>query len=163
MCVRLSNKLPQFDNTDVLEVKNFIYSLTEDEKTFYDIQKDKVLESLIYIKGVRVDDKLVGIGGIARWYYIFPHAFYMVKTGYQGQGIGGILVDSNVIFAKNNLKILLNVSDKANIRAVKLVAHRGFKVVGSDKFKNYCYFPLGCCDWFAKLVIKVRTICFKRY
>jgi GNAT superfamily N-acetyltransferase len=153
----------ELDNITLEEVKRFIWSLTSDETKYYDIQSDKVLDSLIYIKGIKINGELAGIGGIAKWYYFLPHAFYMVKAQYQGIGIGGKLVDANVVYARNNLSILLNVSDKANIKAVKLVAHRGFKIAGQDKYKNYCYYPLGKLDWFTKLVIKVRTVCYNLF
>lgn len=161
--VRSLNDLSQLDNVTLEELKDFINLLTDKETKFYNIYKDKVLNSLIYVKGLKYDGKLIGIGGIAKWYCILPHVFYMIKDEYQGQGLGRILVESNIKYAEGNFKILLNVVDKANIRAVKLSVNHGFKVAGFDKLKIYCYYPLGKLDWFAKLAIKVRTVCYRQF
>ena len=137
------------------EVEEFFQTLTPSELKYYNILDDNILDTMLYMRGIYDEKRLVGIGGISKWHGIFPHTFYMVKSDYQGQRHGDWLAKENVGFAKRRLHILLTVVDKENIKAVKLALRNGFKVVGEDNNKYYCYLPLGFWDWFSTLAIKI--------
>jgi RimJ/RimL family protein N-acetyltransferase len=129
--------LHRLSEIEKIELNSFFESLTESELKYYKIKDDKVLDSLEYIQYYRNGNNIYGIGGIAKWYKVIPHTFYMLKENYQGRGIGKILALMNIEYAKKHLTYLTTIVDKENIKAVKIADKTGFKLVGQDNSKYY--------------------------
>jgi [ribosomal protein S18]-alanine N-acetyltransferase len=80
-------------------------------------------------------DKLVGYGGIARLGLLPPHEYEIhtigVDPAYQGQGIGGRLLDALLAFTEGGTVFLEVRTD--NEAAIGLYRRAGFVVVGMRK------------------------------
>ena len=112
------------------DIEIFIQSLTTKETEYYDIQNDHIPETFIYANGAWDDDKLVGIGGLAKWYKIFPHPFYMIKESHQGNRLGSRFADLNVAYAKEKgIPFLLGTVKNGNFRSMKIITNRGHEKI----------------------------------
>ena len=122
------------------EIAKFIDGLTANETKYYDIVDDNIINSVMMIKCLRnTDGTLIGIGGVAKWYKMFPHTFYMIKEEWQGQGIGNIFANNNIKFAKNRLWGIFTIVDAGNIKAVKIADRHGIKLISRIDKRYYGY------------------------
>ncbi len=74
-------------DTNLAEIKEFCHTLTVHERSLYDLKWDVMLPSVVYIRGYRDNDKLVGIGGVYRKFFIAYASFHLVKETHWGRGI----------------------------------------------------------------------------
>jgi len=86
-------------DVDGSEIHAFYNSLTAELK-YFDRNPLKPPGKLVFITGVRVDDKLVGVAGLKRYYCFLHSVFYMVKTEFQGEGFGKQLANGLIAYAK---------------------------------------------------------------
>jgi RimJ/RimL family protein N-acetyltransferase len=120
------------------ELSSFIRRLTEQETKYYDIRKEN-LKTFVYVNGYVANDRLVGVGGIAKYYYLIPHTFYMIKQEYQGCGIGSIFSLENMKYAEKKYSFLVTIIEEGNVRAMKIAEHRGFKLALRRDTHSYYY------------------------
>jgi RimJ/RimL family protein N-acetyltransferase len=133
--IRLKSLLNVNDRQGIVD---FIASLSDSEKKFYDIGKDNVLDSLVYVQCYKDNSQIVGIGGIAKWRKCIPHTFYMIKEQYQGKGIGTEFAVNNVSYARRHFKYIATIVDKPSVKAVKIAKRQGFKFIG--EYDKKCYY-----------------------
>jgi len=125
------------------EIIEFGRSITQEELRYYDdFNVGFILEHSIYIEGIRVNDKLVGIGGIYKTHGVHS-TFHMIKKESQGKGYGNIITKNNVDYAKrNNIPFLFYICSKDNIPIIKSINKYGDKEVLIYKDKRYSYMPI---------------------
>jgi len=70
------------------EIREFVLSLSEEEKRYYNISWTTILLQSIFIKGYWDNGKLIGIAGASRAYFIVYKTFLFVKKTHWGKGIG---------------------------------------------------------------------------
>jgi RimJ/RimL family protein N-acetyltransferase len=126
------------NSPDYNEVRHLIDNLT-DELEYYDIREEDNLETAVLLNGYKVNGKLVGIGGIMKYYGLFPYTFYMIQKQYQGMGIGSLLADDNIAFARKKLPLLTTIVERGNTRAVRIAKRHGFKLAIKRKERLYCF------------------------
>jgi RimJ/RimL family protein N-acetyltransferase len=138
------------------EIENYLLTLTSKELEYYDIQNDRIPETFIFAMGAWDSNKLVGIGGLAMWYGVLPHAFYMIKEAYQGNRLGSKFADLNVEFAKDNkLPFITGSAKVANTRSISIVKSHGYKKVWSDGENYFSILLLNRKYWPVKLFLRV--------
>ena len=132
-----------FEDVTVREILKFGNSITQTELRYYDDFKvDFLLAHGVYIQGIRVDDTLVGIGGIYKTHGIHS-TFYMVKKEFQGRGIGNIITKNNIDYAKGHrIPFLFYICSSDNLPVIKSVKKYGDKEVLNYKGKRYSYMPI---------------------
>lgn len=136
------------------EITAFLNNLTEQELSDYDILQDNILKNAVCIQKIYRDNKLVAIGGVANWYHMFPHTFYMVKTDYQSQGIGREIGKQTVDYAKDHkLPFMMAIVKMSNIRSFKIFKQLGYMRLYNDRKLYYSILLLDKrWDWFAQLL-----------
>ena len=124
------------------EMRDFIASVTDDERRYYDVEPERIVHTSVFSKGIEVDRELVAVGGIARWYRLFHYPWYVVKTRYQGRGIGSQLVGDLFSFAeKHSITLLLVVVERENTASVKILNAQGCRKIVSKNSRDYVYRP----------------------
>lgn len=131
------------EDVTIKELLDFGSSVTREMLRYYDdFQVDFILEHCIYIKGIRVNGELAGIGGIYKTHGIHS-TFYMVKKEFQGRGIGNIITKNNLDYAKgNNISLLFYICSNDNVPIIKSVKKYGDREVFNYKGKRYSYVPI---------------------
>lgn len=142
----------KLDNVTLEQIDKFISSLNAEELKYYDIQNDRILDTVIYVKGAYRDGELAGIGGIATWYRLFPHCFYMIKQSHQSQGIGSEFADACISYAKGRLPFIVGSSKIENGRSIKIVKNRGYEKVWETHE-----------DFYSILLLNIRYRWVKRF
>lgn len=117
----------KLENIATEEIKPFFDSLTVEEK-FFEQPLDIVLNAE-FVTGVRSNNRLAGIGGITISYRIFPLCFYIVKSEFQGKGLGYEISQKIINFAIDRYSFLLLVVNKVNTPALKLYHKSGFRII----------------------------------
>ena len=130
----------KLENIALEEIRPFVDSLTVEEKYFE--QPLDILLNAEFVTGVRLADNLAGIGGITISYRIFPLCFYIVRSEFQGKGIGYEISRKIIRFAKTRYSFLLLVTHKANISALKLYHKSGFRIVYKRGDSYWMFLPL---------------------
>ncbi len=116
-------------DVDVAEINTFYNSLT-DELKYVDQNPLKPPGKLEFVTGHRVDGKLVGIAGLNRYYYSFHFAFYMVRTEFQGKGLGKQLVNALIAYAREEGHSFLLISiHRENTPSLALCQRVGAKLM----------------------------------
>lgn len=120
------------------EVKPFFNSLTVEFRYFV-APVEEILDKAVFIKGVRINNELAGIGGITLSYRFFPLLFWVVKSEFQKKGIGYQLSENIINFARNRYSFLLLHVMKENVPAVKLYQKTGFRTCyeAGDRYRMY--------------------------
>lgn len=126
------------EDVTVKELFEFGDSITQEELRYYDdFRVDFLVEHGIYIKGIKLGDKLAGIGGIYKTHGI-NSTFHMVKKEFQGRGIGNFITKNNIEYAKgHNIPLLFHICSNNNIPMIKSVKKYGDKEVFNYKGKRY--------------------------
>ncbi len=141
------------DKVNKDQLHKFLKDLTDNELRYYDIQNDRIPETMFYINGAWDGDKLVGIGGLAVWYKTLPHLFFMIKEEYQGQGLGRKFSELNIEYAKtHNISFLFGSAKLKNTPSIKIVVNLGYKKVYSNGV-----------DFFSILIIDKKAIWVKYF
>lgn len=96
-------------DVDVAEVHAFYDSLT-DEVELFDQSPLKPPGKLEFITGLRVDGKLVGVAGLKRYYHFFRFTFRVVRTHFQGRGLGKQLANILIAHAREKRYSFLLIS-----------------------------------------------------
>lgn len=148
--------LLRLDNVNHKDLSAFLQSLTKKEMRYYNIYEDKIIETNFFMKGFYDDDRLVAVGGLAKWYRLFPHAFYMIKEEYQGRGIGTKFSELNLQYAiKKDMPFIFGSAKLDNIRSIKIITKLGYKKVWADN-ENYYSILLLKPNWaFVKVFLKI--------
>lgn len=90
-------KLQNID--DFQELHSFYNALTT-EKKYFDQNPLELPGTLEFVTGVRINNKLVGIGGLKRYFYFFHFSFRIIKMEFQGKGLSRRIVNSLISYAK---------------------------------------------------------------
>jgi len=136
----------KLDNITIEEAELFIEELTPKETKSFNIKSELTIRTSVFIKGVRNGNGngLIAIGGIAKHYNLFCYPYYIVKEGYQGNGIGSALANSNFEFAeKEGILLFVTSVDRQNTFSVHILKKQGYKVIASYKESDYTYVPFG--------------------
>jgi len=94
----------ELQNIKIEEIEPFFNSLTH-EKELMRLPLKGILSSE-FITGVRVNDKLAGIAGIVKTQPLIPSCYFVVKSEYQGKGVGSKLGRDVLEYAKGNYSYL---------------------------------------------------------
>jgi GNAT superfamily N-acetyltransferase len=131
------------EDATIKELFEFGESVTQEELRYFDdFRVDFLVKHGIYIKGIKIGDKLAGIGGIYKTHGI-NSAFYMVKREFQGRGIGNYITKNNIDYAKRyNIPLLFYICSNDNAPMIKSVKKYGDKEVFNYKDKRYSYLPI---------------------
>ena len=84
----MEGKSKDIVNTSLASVEDFINSLTENEKSYYNLKFSSLRKDAVYIRGYEHNGRLIGIAGIIKKFLVTYHSFRMVKEEYWGQDIG---------------------------------------------------------------------------
>jgi GNAT superfamily N-acetyltransferase len=137
------------------ELKEFLNSLTVEELGQYNILNDDILHNYIYLEKVHKDNKLIAIGGIAKWYRLFPHLFFMVKTEYQSKGIGSQLGDKALEYANiHRLPFMVGAAKYSSPRSLKIIHKLGYRRVWDDGIIYYSVLLLNKRWSFIRILLK---------
>jgi RimJ/RimL family protein N-acetyltransferase len=132
-------------DVDYQKIVEFIGNLSSEETQYYDIIKEREsLKKADLVNGFMVNNKLVGIGGINRYFGIIPHTFYMIKSAYQEIGIGSMFSKENMEYAQKHFPFIITIIEDGNFKAQKIAEHRGFKfaIKRDTHYYYYKYFNL---------------------
>ena len=89
-------------NTNTEEVKGLLLNLSAKAKGYYDLQWEVLKKEAVLIHGYRgFHFELAGIAGITRKYLVAYSTFHMVKESYWGRGLGKVMTDDILQWAKN--------------------------------------------------------------
>lgn len=139
--LRKVNKM-ELEDIDLEEIEPFFNSLSEEYKYFRFTGK-QLLNISAFVKGVRIDNELAGIGGLtkSRGYFLF--SFHVVKSEFQRRGLHIKITTSLAEFARRKKHCLfLAQIDKGNIASLMAGKKEGYKVFYDDGDKDWLYFPL---------------------
>jgi len=129
----------RLQNVALEEIKPFIDSLTVWK---YFKQPLDIVLNAEFITGVRIDNRLAGIGGITISYRIFPLCFYIVKSEFQRKGVGYEIAQEIISFARNKHSFLALTVSKENTAALKLYHKTGFRIAYKQGNSYWMFFPL---------------------
>jgi GNAT superfamily N-acetyltransferase len=89
----------ELEDITIEEIKPFFNSLTVETETFTP-EADLILSVAVFTKGVRIDGKLAGIGGLGKSFGYFLTAFMIVKSEHQGKGVGSTIYKTIINYAR---------------------------------------------------------------
>ncbi|MBT9151418.1 MAG: hypothetical protein DDT40_01611 [candidate division WS2 bacterium] len=130
----------ELDGIELEEIKPFYDSLAV-EKDQLRFPLEEILKSK-FIKGVRVDGKLAGIGGITLSYRLFPFCFWVVKSEFQRKGVGYEIAQGIISFARDKHSFLMLTASKGNTPAINLYRKSGFRIIYRLDDIYWMFFPL---------------------
>ncbi|MCK4347939.1 MAG: GNAT family N-acetyltransferase [Thermoplasmatales archaeon] len=120
------------------ELKSFIEAYFSGNVFAEELQREA-----IFIKGVRIGNKLAGIGGLLMHYHFFPFSFYFVKPEFRGRGVGNELTNSIVKFAKKKrFCLFFAVVSKNNTPSIIMHQRRGHMIFYTTDKYYFMLFPL---------------------
>ena len=135
----------ELEDIKLEEIKPFFDSLTL-EREYFPASADRVLNTAVFIKGVRVDNKLAGIGGLTKSYGYFLSSFHVVRLQFQGRASSEIsdeITGSIVEFArKSRRSFFLAQVKKGNIPCLVMTHRQGFKISYASDDMFWMFFPL---------------------
>jgi GNAT superfamily N-acetyltransferase len=115
------------------EVSDFLDSLTIKELGDYDILTDNIESTSVFMSKVYRDGKLVAVGGIAKWYHLFYHTYFMVKSDYQSQGIGNEISQHIEEYAeRHHLPYIIGAFRLSNAKSTRIHSTFGYEKVWSN-------------------------------
>lgn len=128
------------DNTTENEIRQLEHEIMDSDRKYYpDFSADYILKHSVYVKGAKVDDCLVGIGGITYTHGIYS-TFHMIKKEYQGKGIGKMLCLNNLNYCRmHDIPLLVFIIFEGNIAAIKNGITSGDIELFRYKGKRYSY------------------------
>lgn len=131
------------DNVTQDEIRQLSNEITDSERKYYkDFDAENILKKSVYIKGVRVNDKLAGISGITLTHGMYS-TFHMIKQEYQGKGLGKILAINNIEYSRQHrIPLLIFIIDEDNIASIKNGVTSGDKEIFRYRRKRYSYVAL---------------------
>lgn len=119
------------------EINNFV-DLLNKEKKFFRLSLNEILKSEIIIKE-EIGGKIAGIAGI-RKYKMLPVLFIVVKSEFQGRGIGKRLMKRLHEITKGMYYFIFLSVVKDNKQAVNLFKKFGYRIFrGKGKFYYMFY------------------------
>lgn len=132
----------ELEGVKIEEIRPFFASLTVETATL-PVSADLLLGVCIYMKGVKIDNKLVGLGGLGKSFGYFLTSFHVVKSEYQGRGIGGEIFKAIIKYAKKK-KYCFIFSQVAhgNTSAFAMNAKAGQRVLYDDGVLYWLACPL---------------------
>ena len=144
--------------TNLAEIEEFILSITEEEKLYYDIRWDILLKQALYIRDYRHNDELIGIASVCRKYFIAYTTPLFVKKAYWGKGIGTQeLADSLSWMKRHRIPYDIFLYDARNVATRKMHVKMGLKdmqigdmyynVVPLQKYMTFLRYPLFGLIW----------------
>ncbi len=136
-----ANKI-ELEDIDFEEIEPFFNSLSEEYRYFRFAPK-QLINTSVFVKGVRVDNTLAGLGGLTKSYGYFFFSFHVVKTEFQRRGLHSKITMSLVEFTKRKKRCLfLAQVDKENIASLNAGLKEGYKVLYDEGDKYWIYFPV---------------------
>jgi ribosomal protein S18 acetylase RimI-like enzyme len=120
---------------------NFFDSLDEEKETFR-LSLDEVLKSeMIIIE--EIGGEIAGIAGIRR-HKMFPVLFIVVKSSFQGKGLGKKLLATLHDLAKTKYSFVVLSVIKENIRAINLFKKSGYVIFAEKDGSYFMVKPFNC-------------------
>jgi GNAT superfamily N-acetyltransferase len=118
----------QLDNLAFEEIGPFCNSLTVEKK--YVTQPHEMALRAEFVTGVRINGELAGIGGLSRYYLLFPVSFYIVKAEFQRKGVGSQLMKNIIAYAAGmGYNYILSTINTENTPAVIMHLRGGYKTL----------------------------------
>ena len=139
------------------EIVRFYSSLNKERETFK-LSLEDLLKSEIIIKEGS-NDKIAGIAGI-RKHKVLPVLFIVVKSEFQGKGIGKKLIQRLHQVAKRRYSVIVLSVIKENKHAVNLFKKFGYKVFSEKKGFYYMVYTVNLKG---KLLSKTLMLAFFVY
>lgn len=132
----------ELEDINLEEIKPFLDSLTVETKYFTASAK-RIIDSAVFLKGARVDNKLAGIGGLTKSYGCFLSSFHVFKSGFQRRGLDDEITRSIVRFAKKKrCSFFLAQVRRENITSVFMTQKQGYRISYDDGDMYWMFFPL---------------------
>lgn len=137
------------------ELKEFLNNLTIEELGQYNILNDDIAHNYVYLEKVYRNNELIAIGGIAKWYRLFPHLFFMVKTEYQSQGIGSKLSNQALEYAyEHKIPFMVGAAKYSSPRSLKIIHKLGYRRIWDNGTIYYSVLLLNKRWCFIKILLK---------
>ena len=116
----------RLQNLDLDEIGPFYESLIS-EKEHLDNAFEGTLE---FVTGIRVDNRLVAIGGLRRRFRVFRFAFRVIRTEFQRRGLSKQLKSDIDIYARERgYSFYMSSVKKENTRALDIFPKQGARIV----------------------------------
>ena len=133
----------ELEDIKLEEIKPFFDSLTVEEAEYFTASARQIINSAVFIKGARVDDKLAGIGGLTKSYGFFLTSFHVIKSGYQRRGLDDEITRSIVKFArKRRCSFFLAQVRRENIASIFMTQRQGYRISYDDGDMYWMFLPL---------------------
>lgn len=133
----------ELEDIKLEEVKPFFDSLTAEETEYFGVSVEQILNTSAYIKGMRVDNKLAGIGGLRKSRGSLLFSFYMVKSEFQRRGIGNKFTEAFVQFAREKRRsFFLATVAKGNTAMIVMTQRQGYKIVYEADDTYWMFLPV---------------------
>ena len=135
----------KLEGVTIEEVEAFLDSLTvEREHLPADIDYTR---RAVFLTGVKVDGRLVAIGGISPSKRHYPVALWfqygIVKSEFQGRGLSDVMAESIQRFARESGRsFLLSTIAKRNTAAIAVGRRRGYTHFYGTGCRCYSLYPL---------------------
>ena len=142
----------KLQNINLEELDSFYNALTT-EKKYFDQTPLKPPGTLEFLTGVRIDNELVGIGGLARYFYFWHFTFWIVKVEFQRKGLSKQIANNLITYAKGrDYSFLLISVNKENTSSLASWLKMGAETLyyADNVYRMGCYL-----NWRGKVVCKV--------
>ena len=132
----------ELEDIKLEEIKPFFDSLAEETEHF-EVSGDRILNSAAFIKGVRVDNELAGMGGLTKSYGYFLSSFNVVRSEFQRRGLSNEILKGIVKFArKKRRSFFLTQVEYGNFPSLIMVQKQGYRISYDDGKDYWMFFPL---------------------
>jgi GNAT superfamily N-acetyltransferase len=144
-------------NITIEELELFWNQLSAEKKYL----SNPLSRNLAFALGIRQNNQIVGIGGLKRYCGIFYFSFGIVKTEFQGKGLGSAIYNETFKYARSkSYPVILNSTNIGNIASLKASHKQGFKILHQSN--SYCRMGVPL-NTFGKIVIVILPILFSCY
>ena len=120
------------------EIAEFVNSLNE-EKEFFPMAIQGILKWEVIV-GAEVNGTLAGVAGINRVLGL-PNSFTVVRSGFQGKGIGDMLLERRLKLVEDNYSFFIAKIWKENVRIVSLVRKWGYRFLYENREAYFICYP----------------------
>ena len=155
------------EDVTISEILEFGKTITQDELKYYDdFDAKSIIQKGVYAKGIKINRRLIGIGGFMRTYGV-NNTFYMIKKEYQGKGLGNFITENNIAYAKRHkIPLLFYICSTANAPIIHAIKKYGDKEVCIHKDKRYSYIGITnkgkLMGYFLPIVVRLFVLIKKR-
>ena len=132
----------ELEDIKIVEIRPFFDLLTV-ESEYFKFSVDRILNTAAFVKGVRRDGQLAGVGGLIKSFGLVLLSFHMVKSDFQRRGIGNEITKVIIAFAKRKGRSLfLGTVKKGNTSSIIMTKKQGYIIFYEDSDKYWMLFPL---------------------